>query len=112
MPLYCDLRDSAEPLGGRRIPATLPPSIEEQWEVWFPSEEQFAAHVRQKKSLDDAVLDLPRGSLIKIDTDPSYQLDKRIRKTKQDEWQEMVYVARVASALSRKWIAEPYRRAQ
>jgi len=62
--------------------------------------------------LDDAVLDLPRGSLIKIDTDPSYRLDKRIRKIKQDEWQEMVYVARVAYALSRKWIAKPYQTAQ
>jgi len=108
MPLHCDLRDSAEPPCGRRIPATLHPSIEEQWEVWFPSEGQFAAHVRQRKSLDDAVLDLPRGSLIKIDTDPSYQLDEGIRNIKQDEWQEMVYVARISYALSRKWIAKPY----
>jgi len=85
MPLHCDLRDSAEPPGGRQIPAKLHPSIEKHWEAWFPSERKFAAHVRQKKSLDDAVLYLPRGSRIKIDTDPSYQLDKRIRKIKQDE---------------------------
>jgi len=112
MPLHCDLRDSAQPPCGRRIPKTLHPSIEKQWEVWFPSEAQFAVHVRQKKSLDDAVLDLPRGSLTKIDTDPSFQLDTRIRKIKHDEWQEMVYITRVAYALSRKWIAKPYQTAQ
>lgn len=108
MPLHCDLRDYSVPEQGRRIPETLHPSIEQHWEGWFPSDRQFAAHVGQRKSLDDAVLELPPGSAIRVDTDPSYRLDKRIAKVRQDEWQEMVYVSRVAYALSRKWISKPY----
>lgn len=107
MPLHCDLRDSREPPGGRRIPDSLHPSIEALWEKWFPTEEQFALHVRQAQSLDDAVLKLPRGSLIKIDKEPEYGLDNNIKKLRHDEWNEMVYITRAAYAVSRKWIKRP-----
>jgi len=112
MPLHCDLRDSSEPPIGRRISEKLHPSIEDVWDKWFPSEINFAAHVRQEQSIDDAVLTLPKGSLLKVDTDPQYALGKDIKKIKQDEWQEMVYVTRVSYAVSRKWIGKSYKTAQ
>ncbi len=48
-------------------------------------------------------------SKLKIDTDKKYSLNKRIPKTKSDEWKEMVYIARISFALSREWINKDYK---
>jgi hypothetical protein len=107
MPLHCDLRDSDRPVK-RRLSDKLHCSIEEVWETWFPQENDFAAHVRQTKSLDLAVSSRPAGSLLKLDIDPAYALDTKILKIKNDEWQEMVYTTRISYAVSRKWISQDY----
>ena len=106
MPLHCDLRDMARK---RRLPKTLHPSIEMLWESYLPEKEKIILHDYTIKSLEDITQDLPENSLIEIDTNRKYKLDKRIFKTKGDEWNEMVHICRVSYALSRKWIIKPYK---
>lgn len=110
MPLHCDLRDYGSKSAGisRRLPKTLHPSIEEKWDSYFPEKETVTLHDYLKKSVDEVVKALPRGSPIKIDTEKKYALGTSLPKIKGDEWAEMAYVTRVAYAVSRKWIAQPY----
>ena len=108
MPLHCDLRDYGGKKLKRRLPRSLHPSIEKLWESQFPEKEKIILHDYTIKSLDDITQDLPGQSIIEIDTNPEYKLNKRIFKIKGDEWNEMVYTCRISYALSRKWITKPY----
>ncbi|MDI6892418.1 MAG: hypothetical protein QMD08_05460 [Actinomycetota bacterium] len=109
MPLHCDLRD----YGGkrdklRRLPKTLHPSIEEEWEKHFPEKETLTLHDQTKQSVDEIIKTLPEDSIIQTESSSEYALDGKLPIITQDEWLEMVHVARVSYALSRKWIPSPY----
>ena len=110
MPLHCDMRD----YGGdadkpRRLPRRLHPSIEEEWERHFPEKEILSIHEQTRQSIDEVIKSLPEGSIIKIDLNEEYSLKDKFPIITQDEWQEMVYIARVSYAFSRRWIPKPYR---
>lgn len=110
MPLHCDLRDygneKTEPK--RRLPKALHPSIEELWDLSFPEKEELILYDQKKTSVKDVVSSLPAESLIEIDTNDEYRLNPNISSTVDDEWVEMVHIARVSYAVSRKWIDMPY----
>lgn len=111
MPLHCDLRDFGSERAGlrRRLPQELHPSIEELWESYLPTKEELVLHEHLRTSVSDIISSLPQGSLIEIDTNDKYKLDPEISSTVSDEWVEMVHVARVSYAVSRKWIDRPYK---
>jgi hypothetical protein len=107
MPLHCDLRDYGDEKI-RRLPKELHPTIEDKWETFFPPKEAVTLHSDLRTSIDEVVTSLPEGSLIEVDSNKEYGLDEKIANIKGDEWQEMVYIARVSFAVARKWIDKPY----
>jgi hypothetical protein len=118
MPLHCDLRDYGGKIEGniapikvkRRLPKELHPSIEEEWENYFPEKEFLALNSEATYSIGDLVIKkMPTGSPIKIDTDKKYALDKKIPKIVRDEWEEMVMVGRTSYALAKTWLDAPYK---
>ncbi|MCK4846195.1 MAG: hypothetical protein KAS88_00885 [Deltaproteobacteria bacterium] len=113
MPLHCDLRDRMlRKTVKRRIPAKLHPSIEKIWEKQFPEKIDLILHDYTKNSIDDVVAALPDDSMIMIDSVKKYSLGTSIPVISQDEWTEMVQVCRTSYAVSRKWIAKPYKSAE
>ncbi|MBI5125575.1 MAG: hypothetical protein HZA70_05015 [Planctomycetes bacterium] len=107
MPLHCDLRDfTVGKKSDRRLPEALHPLIEELWEESFPSREDLALTRYSNKSLDEIVGNLPKNSLIEVNKERSeYYLGNDVEKSRKgDEWNEMVYTARVSYAVARKWI--------
>jgi len=111
MPLHCDLRDFGSERAGlrRRLPQRLHPSVEELWESYFPTKEELVLHEHLRTSVSDIISSLPERSLVEIDTNNKYKLNPKIYSTVSDEWVEMVHVARVSYAVSRKWIDRPYK---
>jgi hypothetical protein len=111
MPLHCDLRDYGKaPM--RRIPKTLHPSIEEEWEEHFPTKEDITLHDYITCSIDDVVVrKMPKDSIIEIDKKAKYSLSDRPPKMKKNEWDEMVSICRTSFAVSRKWINDSYKKA-
>lgn len=112
MPLHCDLRDYGGKGVRRRLPRTLHPSIEEAWEDSFPEKKILTLHEYTTASLDEVIAELPRGSLIELDSSGEYALSTRITKPKYNEWDEMVNVCRATYAFSREWIKKPHRDVQ
>lgn len=112
MPLHCDLRDfTVGKKSDRRLPEGLHPLIEEFWEESCPDKNDLILTRYRNESLDDILVKrLPETSLIEVDKGASkYALDNNVeRRLKGDEWNEMVYTARVSYATARKWIREGY----
>lgn len=109
MPLHCDMRDYGTGKA-RRLPKTLHPSIEEEWEKHFPEKETLTLHGQFKKSIDEIVVkSFPKDSIIKVDKDANFSLSNQIPTIAHDEWKEMVFVARVSYALSRNWLNKDYK---
>ena len=107
MPLHCDFRDFNGRHSKRRLSVKLHPSIEEKWEGCFPDKDILTLHKYSKISIDTAVAKLPKGSLIKLDTNKKYALSttkRQLSAVKHNEEREMNYVARVSYAVARKWI--------
>lgn len=110
MPLHCDLRDFNLKRERRRLPKKLHPSIEDKWEEYFPEKEILALDSQTKLSIDEIVIKmLPKNSIIKVDFDKKYSFNKNIPLIANDEWLEMVNVARVSFALAREWIPSGYK---
>jgi hypothetical protein len=109
MPLHCDLRDfgSEKTNLRRRLPQELHPSIEDQWESYFPTKEELILHEHVGTSVNEIISSLPKQSIIEIDTNDKYKLNLDISPLVGDEWLEMVYVARTSYAVSRRWIDRP-----
>jgi hypothetical protein len=119
MPLHCDLRDASVPKTvrgkrvGRRLPEKLHPSIEEEWEGYFPLKRDLALSSQTKESVSDIVLKkMPKNSPIRIDTDKRYGLGTKLVLPAGDEWTEMIFVTRTSFAVAREWIKEPYKDAK
>lgn len=112
MPLHCDLRDRVvSKTIKRRMPPKLHPGIEEIWDSHLPAKEVLALHSNTKKSISSVVKALPKGSIIKIDSEKKYSLGTTIPTITQNEWTEMVQICRTSYAVSRKWITKPYKSA-
>lgn len=110
MPLHCDMRDYGEEKDKtRRLPSSLHSSIEKEWERHFPEKEILSLHEQTKQSVNQVIKSFPESSIVKIDSSKEYSLESKISLIAQDEWQEMVYIARVSYALSRHWIRKPYK---
>lgn len=105
MPLHCDYRDYSSSNKTRPISPRLHPTIEEEWEKFFPKEEIVSIGKYSKNSVDEIVLNLPKNSIIK--TEKEYKLSagaKGLKTSDRDVWQEMVNICRVSYALSHVWI--------
>lgn len=109
MPLHCDLRDFSLKGKGRRLPNKLHPSIEDKWEEYFPEKEILALHGQTKLSVSKIVKMLPKNSIIKVDFNKKYSFNKNVILIANDEWLEMVNVARASFALAREWIPRDYK---
>lgn len=109
MPLHCDLRDFTLRKKGRRLSKKLHPSIEYKWEKYFPEKKILALDSRTKLSVNKIVKMLPKDSIIKVDFDKKYSFNKNIPLITNDEWLEMVNVARVSFILAREWISSDYK---
>ena len=112
MPLHCDLRDfTVGKESDRRLPRDIHPLIEAFWEESFPAKENLILTRYRNESLDKILVKgLPENSLIELDKEGSkYALKNEVEiRLKGDEWNEMVYTARVSYAVARKWIREGY----
>ncbi|MFN3466424.1 MAG: hypothetical protein ACK4WF_01820 [Candidatus Brocadiales bacterium] len=112
MPLHCDLRDfTVGRESDRRLPRDIHPLIEAFWEESFPAKENLILTRYRNESLDKILVGgLPENSLIELDKKGSkYALKNDVElRLKGDEWNEMVYTARVSYAVARKWIREGY----
>ena len=113
MPLHCDLRDyKADKVDGdseRRLPKPLHSGIESIWEDYFPDKVDLTLHDYTKESIDSVVSNLPDESIIELDkTGSSYSLSPRLPSNLPNEWDEMVNIARISYAVSRKWIPHSF----
>lgn len=109
MPLHCDVRDFKVKGIGRRLSDKLHPSIEKKWEDYFPEKETLILNSQTKLSVSQIISKLPKDSKLIIDKDKKYNLNDKISKIKNDEWLEMVFVARTAFAVAREWINKDYK---
>ncbi len=114
MPLHCDFRDyKADKVEGgseRRLPKPLHSGIEEVWEGYFPEKADLTIHDYTPESIDSVVSKLPDGSIIEIDNaGSSYSLSTYLPSTMPNEWDEMVNIARISYAVSRKWIPHEFK---
>jgi hypothetical protein len=108
MPLHCDYRDyGTDGTPSRRLPRTLHPSIEEEWEKHFPEKETLALSRATRASLDEVVKKLPAESLLATDTTLAYSFDAESIYTPLSEWKELVLTCRVSYALAKNWIPAP-----
>jgi len=113
MPLHCDLRDmNAKRVDGsakeRRLPESLHSGIEAIWEEYLPSKSVLTIHKYTQDSIDKIVTNMPKGSLIDLDTSPSYKLDTTLYTDMPNEWDEIVNICRISYGVSRKWIPQPF----